>query len=50
MEPRESRCVQGYGFLFFAKTLGSKVDITVGRKLGDKLVKQGQEATNFAAK
>ena len=50
IEPREQRYIQGYGFLFFTRNIGSHVGKAAASNVGDQLAKQGQEALKTAGK
>ena len=57
IEPRERRYVKGYGFLSFAKNIGThatkvakKLNIRYGQKLADSAIKSATETLRIASK
>ena len=53
IEPRERRCVKGYGFLSFAKNLGThatKVAKNLNNKYGQKLADSSKNSETDASK
>ena len=46
IEPRERRCVKGYGFMSFARNFGNKH----GKKLMNTAIKTGKDFATIAGK
>ena len=50
IEPRERRCVKGYGFLSFAKNIGKNLSNKYGQKPVDTAKKSATDALKIARK
>ena len=50
IEPRDRRYVQGYGFLSFAKNMGTQLSSKYGQKPFDSAKKSTTDATQTASK